>query len=444
MSARFSSAPPLLRTQTFSGLGRIQDGLLALLAIAVISLMVLPLPPLVLDTLISINIGLSILLLMMSMYVSTPLGLSTFPTLLLFTTLLRLSLNIASTRAILLHADAGQIIDTFGQLVVGGSIIVGIVIFMIIAIVQFIVIAKGAERVAEVGARFTLDALPGKQMSIDAELRAGLIDKDESRDKRSELQRESQLYGAMDGAMKFVKGDAIAGMLIALVNIIAGISIGVGVHAMALGDAADVYTILTVGDGLVTQIPSLFVSLSAGILITRVSATEGEAAPGLGSEIGKQVGAQPKALIVTGIVLLLFMLVPGFPKVQFLLWGLLLCGLGFVVYRVSTQRQRFDPMSTPGIHRDGISRPRTGMDIDTELVTSYPISLQLSESLLPVVEDGSISDEVDHAKNQVTLRLGVPFPGTSISVSDQIPTDHYVILVNEIPAASGSALRGQI
>jgi type III secretion protein V len=427
---------------TTFGSGRTQDVLLATLAVAVISLMVLPLPPALLDTLIAINIGLSVLLLMMSMYVPSPLALSTFPTLLLFTTLLRLSLNIASTRAILLHAHAGQIIDTFGKLVVGGNLVVGVVVFLIIAIVQFIVIAKGAERVAEVGARFTLDALPGKQMSIDAELRAGIIDKDESRAKREMLQRESQLYGAMDGAMKFVKGDAIAGLLIALVNILAGISIGMAMNGMPFALAASTYSILTIGDGLVSQIPSLFVSLAAGVLITRVHADESKPQPSLSSEIGAQLTSQPKALLVTALVMFMFMWVPGFPKAQFLGWAALLGGGGWWLWRQTRNRRRYDPMSGHALHRDGIARPRTGIDIEHELITSYAVALRVSPTLMPLLESGALNDEVARTRRLVTRKLGLPFPGVAISADDSVPNDHYLFLVNEIPVASGVIVPG--
>ena len=430
--------------KTVFGGGRTQDALLAGLAVAVIALMVLPLPPLALDTLISINIGLSVLLLMMAMYVPSLLALSTFPTLLLFTTLLRLSLNIATTRAILLHADAGQIIETFGKLVVGGNLIVGVVVFLIIAIVQFIVIAKGAERVAEVGARFTLDALPGRQMSIDAELRAGILDKTESRMKREQLQRESQLYGAMDGAMKFVKGDAIAGLLIALVNILAGISIGIAMKDMTFAQASTTYAILTVGDGLVSQIPSLFVSLAAGILITRVAGSDDAVQPGLGGEIGAQLTAQPKALMVTAFVLFICVLVPGFPKIQFLIWATLFAGGGYWFWRQGRGRASFEPMAGDAFHRDGIARPRLSADIDDELVTSYAMALRLSPTLTSLLTTGAIHNEVSRARRLVTKRLGLAFPGIAIVIDDTVPANHYLILVSDVPVASGIVVPGAV
>jgi type III secretion protein V len=423
--------------------GGVQDVMLASLAVAVIALMVLPLPPMLLDALISVNIGLSILLLMMAMYVPSLLALSTFPTLLLFTTLLRLSLNIATTRAILLHADAGQIVEAFGKLVVGGNLIVGVVVFLIIAIVQFIVIAKGGERVAEVGARFTLDALPGKQMSIDAELRAGILDKEESRIKRELLQRESQLYGAMDGAMKFVKGDAIAGLLIALVNILAGISIGVAMKDMSFAQASTTYAILTVGDGLVSQIPSLFVSLAAAILITRVGGDDVKQ-PSLGGEIGAQLTSQPKALMITAVVLFVSVLVPGFPRFQFLGWALVFAGGGYWLWRKGRGRVALEPMVGQAFHRDGIARQRLSAEIDDELITTYAMALRVSPTLTPLLTSGAIHDEVARARRLVTRRLGLAFPGVAVVIDDTIPANHYLMLVSDVPVASGVVVPGGV
>jgi type III secretion protein V len=286
------------------------DLALAGLIVCVIGLLLVPLPTWLLDGLIALNLAASIALLMLSMYVPSALGLSTFPSLLLLTTLFRLSLNIASTKLILLNGAAGHIIDTFGRLVVGGNVVVGLVVFLIIAIVQFIVIAKGAERVAEVGARFSLDGMPGKQMSIDADLRAGLIDKEEAQRRRRDLEEESRLYGAMDGAMKFVKGDAIAGMLIAFVNIVAGMAIGIGMRGMSLGESVDAYSILSVGDGMVAQIPSLFVSIAAGIVITRVDGKI-RGRNHLGGQIAREVFGHPSALLMAGTIVAGFLLVPG-------------------------------------------------------------------------------------------------------------------------------------
>lgn len=284
------------------------------LVIAIISLMILPLPPVAIDLLLGINITISVTLLMVTMYVPDIAALSAFPSLLLFTTLFRLSLNIASTKSILLHAEAGNIIESFGQLVVGGNLVVGLVVFAIITTVQFIVIAKGSERVAEVGARFTLDALPGKQMSIDADLRSGLLSTEEARKKRATLAVESQLHGGMDGAMKFVKGDAIAGLIITMINIVAGIAVGVAYHGMSAGDAANRFSVLSVGDAMVSQIPSLLLSVAAGVMITRVTDERAPKRRSLGDEISHQLGSSARALYFAAFLLLGFAAVPGFPR----------------------------------------------------------------------------------------------------------------------------------
>ncbi|MBU6494753.1 MAG: FHIPEP family type III secretion protein, partial [Burkholderiales bacterium] len=307
-------------------LSRNYDLVLALFVAAVVALFVLPLPTAMMDALISINLAASILLLTVSTYLPSAVSFSSFPALLLFTTLFRLSLNIASCKLILLHANAGHIIDTFGRLIVGGNVVVGGVVFLVIAVVQFIVIAKGSERVAEVGARFSLDAMPGKQMSIDADLRAGVISSDEARHRREMLEQESQLHGAMDGAMKFVKGDAIAGIIIAFINIVAGIAVGTLMHDMSVGGAIHRYSVLTVGDGMASQIPSLLVSIAAGIVTTRV-ATRDARERHLGEQIGAQVAAHPRAMVIAALVLLSFLLVPGFPKWAFGALALILGGL---------------------------------------------------------------------------------------------------------------------
>lgn len=307
-------------------LTRHTDLVLVIMVVAVIALMILPLPTALVDLLISVNLAASFVIMMMTMYTPSVLGFSSFPTLLLFTTLFRLGLNITTTRLILLQADAGEIIQTFGEFAVGGNFIVGAVVFIIIAIIQFLVIAKGSERVSEVGARFSLDAMPGKQMSIDADLRAGSIDGAEAQRRREEVALESKMYGAMDGAMKFVKGDAIAGLIIAAVNIVAGTIIGATTMGLSAGESLKLYGILTIGDGLVSQIPSLLISISAGILVTR----SGNGSSNVGEQIGSQVFAQPKAILVAGFLVFLFALVPGFPKAQLFSLSFLLLGVGFI------------------------------------------------------------------------------------------------------------------
>lgn len=295
-------------------LGQRKDIMLAILLLVVVFMMVLPLPTVILDLLIAINMTISVVLLMVSVYITSPLQFSVFPVLLLVTTLFRLALAVSTTRMILLQADAGQIVYTFGQFVVGGNLIVGIVIFLIITIVQFLVITKGSERVAEVSARFSLDAMPGKQMSIDGDMRAGVIDMDEARERRSQVEKESQMFGSMDGAMKFVKGDAIAGLVIILVNILGGIAIDVSQRGMSAADALNLYSILTVGDGMVSQVPALLIAITSGIIVTRVSS---ENSSDLGSDIGEQIVAQPRAIFIGGVLLVLFGLIPGFPTITF-------------------------------------------------------------------------------------------------------------------------------
>ena len=254
-----------------SVLTRFADLILVSLVAVMVGLMIVPLPTFLLDIFLTINITVAVTILMVSIYISSPTQIASFPTLLLITTLYRLSLDISATRLILLKADAGEVIRSFGMFVVSGNFVVGAVIFLIITLVQFIVITKGAERVAEVSARFTLDAMPGKQMSIDADLRAGIIDFQQARARREGLSRESQFYGAMDGAMKFVKGDAIAGIVITLINIVGGLIIGVAMNDMSVVDAVQTYSILTIGNGLVSQIPALLISISAGMVVTRVA-----------------------------------------------------------------------------------------------------------------------------------------------------------------------------
>src|SRR5215510_14507240 len=287
------------------------DAGLAVLVVAVVALMVVPLPTWLLDILLASNLSAAVAILLVVLYVPEAISIATFPSLLLITTLLRLSLNVSSTRLILLQADAGEVIRSFGLFVVRGNYVVGGVIFLILSLIQFIVIAKGSERVAEVGARFVLDAMPGKQMAIDAELRSGAIDGNEARRRRRQLARESQFYGSMDGAMKFVKGDVIASLVITVVNILGGLAIGVAQRGMPVVDALKRYGLLTIGDGLVSQIPALVLSTAAGVLVTRTASEEPDTP--LGEELARQIFGIPKALRVASGFVLLLALVPGLP-----------------------------------------------------------------------------------------------------------------------------------
>jgi type III secretion protein V len=302
------------------------DAALAALVVVVVGLMIVPLPTWTLDLLLATNLSGAVTILLVVLYVPDAIGIATFPTLLLLTTLFRLSLNVASTRLILLQANAGQVIQAFGSFVVRGNYVVGAVVFLVLTIIQFIVVAKGSERVAEVGARFVLDAMPGKQMAIDAELRGGTIDGAEARLRRRQIQRESQFYGAMDGAMKFVKGDVIASLIILVVNLVGGLAIGVAMKDMSVVGALRRYGLLTIGDGLVTQIPALVLSTAAGVLVTRVASEEADTP--LGEELARQLLSVPKALQVAGVFVLLLALVPGLPAAPFFAIGAALVLVG--------------------------------------------------------------------------------------------------------------------
>jgi len=395
-------------------LGRHSDLLLIGLFVAIIALMVLPLPPWALDALIAANLTASVVVLVVAVYIRTPLGLSTFPALLLFTTLFRLSLNIASTRQILLTGNAGEIIKTFGHMVVGGDVIVGLVVFLIIALVQFIVIAKGSERIAEVGARFSLDAMPGKQMAIDADLRAGIITKDEARARRHALESESQLYGAMDGAMKFVKGDAIAAIIIAAVNIIGGIAMGMLRKDMSIGMATQVYSVLAVGDAMVSQIPSLFLSVAAGIVVTRVAKQDSKGA-NLAQDIVAQIQAHPRALMISGAVVLGMGFVPGFPLLQFLVLAALVILAGWWA-SPAQQRKRQGSVGhvLHSLSREGSELAQTFGETSTQ-TWAASLTLRLPSDVMEALDAASLDDAVARSRLHLREALGLPFPGLALA-----------------------------
>jgi type III secretion protein V len=317
------------------------DLVLAFLLTCIVFMMILPLPTAVIDLLIGINLALAAILLMVSVYLQDVVQLSSFPSILLLTTLFRLALAISTTRLILIQADAGHIIETFGGFVVAGNLVVGLVVFLILTIVNFLVITKGSERVAEVSARFSLDSMPGKQMSIDSDMRGGQIDLNEAKRRRNKLEKESQLYGAIDGVMKFVKGDAIAGLIIIAINLIGGITIGMMQHGMTATEAIERYSLLTVGDGLVTQIPALFISITAGFIVTRVSSEDNK---DLGTDIASQLVNEPKALMITAGILGIFALVPGFPPLVFLALSAVCATAGWLTAR-SQKRSQADQRS---------------------------------------------------------------------------------------------------
>jgi type III secretion protein V len=398
----------------------------------VVGLMVVPLPTWLLDLLLASNLAFSVAILLVSLYVSDGLKIAAFPTVLLLTTLARLSLNVSSTRLILLQADAGEVIRAFGEFVVRGNYVVGGVVFLILTIIQFVVIAKGAERVAEVGARFTLDALPGKQMAIDAELRSGSIDGNEAKIRRRALLRESQFYGAMDGAMKFVKGDVIASILITVINLIGGLAIGVLQKDLEATAALKRYGLLTIGDGLVTQIPSLVLATAAGVLVTRV-ASEDPDTP-LGAELASQLLGQPRALRLASVFVVLLAAVPGLPALPFLVIGALL----FLASRARTRalREEATQAAAEPIQRRGDgSEPRF-----LPVVVAWGI--EVSSDLIPLEEDDLRGGELRRpglrsamtAIRELMFReLGVPLPRGRLAENKDLPARHVIVYLYEIP-----------
>ncbi|WP_257263383.1 type III secretion system export apparatus subunit SctV [Endozoicomonas sp. ONNA2] len=412
------------------------DLVLAGLLVSIIGLIILPMPTPLVDFLIALNMGISTILLMTSIYLKSPLEFSSFPGVLLITTLFRLALSITTTRLILLQADAGEIVYTFGNFVVGGNLVVGVVIFLIITIVQFLVITKGSERVAEVSARFSLDGMPGKQMSIDADLRAGAIEMEEAQRRRELVTKESQLFGSMDGAMKFVKGDAIAGLIIIFVNITAGVAIGTS-NGMSGGEALQLYAILTVGDGLISQIPALLISITAGIIVTRVS---NEDAKDLGNEIGTQLTDKPKALMVGGALLLGFALIPGFPTLTFMaLAGAIGGGGYFLMKKVERARSAEEDGGIPAMAAatESPSEAKSRLDQQEEFTQTLPLIIDVPNSVQKTLNAASLNEELLKVRKSLYMDLGVPFPGIHLRFNDAMDENTYNILLQEVPVASG-------
>lgn len=422
---------------------RSSDLLLAGGVIAIVMMLIFPVSPHVIDVLISINLTAAVTLLFVAIYIQKAVQLSIFPSLLLLTTLYRLGVNICSTRQILLHANAGKIIFAFGNFVVGGNYVVGGVIFLIITIVQFIVVVKGAERVAEVAARFTLDAMPGKQMSIDADLRAGLIDQNQAREFRLGLAKESQLYGAMDGAMKFVKGDAIAGIVITAINVIGGLIIGVTMHGMTLAQSAKIYSLLSIGDGLVSQIPALMIAITAGIVTTRVSSEKKDAH--LGREISEQLLKQPKALMIAGAFLFFMAFVPGFPVWPFLILALLVGFLGFLVWH---NTKTVAAKAVAGISAMGTDVPGhevSGGQADDYALT-LPVVLEVGSAISLLIRKDKqgltfIDAMIPKMRHALYQDLGVRFPGVHVRTdSPVLESSEYSIHLNEVPILRGKII----
>lgn len=421
----------------FKFLSQNGDLLIAVGLLFILGVMVVPVPPFVLDLFLAISLSMSIVILLMSVYAKKPLDFSTFPSILLITTLFRLSLNVASTRNILLRggadgtAAAGQIIRSFGEFVVEGNYVVGIIVFLILVIINFMVITKGAGRVAEVAARFTLDAMPGKQMAIDADLSAGLIDDVEAKKRRKEVGEEADFYGSMDGASKFVRGDAIAGILITVINIIGGIIVGVAQNGMDISAATETFTLLTVGDGLVSQIPALIISTAAGIIATRSTADEA-----LGTQIVDQFKVHPKALYIASGALFSFSLIPGFPKFPFLITGL---GLFYMGYKVQDSSEK-EAQESEQMEAESVgSKPENledllGLDL-VELEVGYGLV-----NLVDSEQDGDLLERITHIRKQFALDWGVIIPSVQIKDNLELAPGGYSVKVKGIEVAKGELM----
>jgi type III secretion protein V len=436
LASYFASAA----TTRSSALARYGDLVLVAGVAMIVALMVLPLPLWMVDLLVATNIACGMVLLLVAIYVRSPLEFSVFPSVLLITTLFRLSLSIATTRMILLDANAGHIIDTFGKLVAGGNLVVGLVVFLIITVVQFIVIAKGAERVAEVAARFSLDAMPGKQLSIDSDLRSGLIDKDEARRRRRELEQESKLHGSLDGAMKFVKGDAIASIVIVVINLLGGLAIGVLQKDMSLAHAMTTYSILTIGEGMVAQIPALLGAMSAGLIVTR--ATDEERDRHLGDAIGRQIGAKPRVLLVAGGLCLFLALVPGFPAGVFIALALVLGAIGALL--TPALRSTIERWSRPAIEsvvRHPEAAPAVMATALPDVRPSVPLLLELPRSAVSGAQAQSLMRQLEHVLDRFQLGLGVTLPRINVHpqapAQDDAPRPAWRLLAFEVPLAQG-------
>ncbi|WP_309647357.1 flagellar biosynthesis protein FlhA [Nocardioides sp.] len=405
--------------------------------VMIVVMLVVPLPAVVLDLLIAANITGALLVLLTAMYVTRPLDFAAFPAVLLVMTLFRLALNVSATRLVLLDGYAGKVIDTFGHFVVGGSLIVGLIVFVILLIIQFVVITNGAGRVAEVGARFTLDAMPGKQMAIDADLNSGLIDEDQARKRRAEVHAEADFYGSMDGASKFVKGDAIAAIIITLVNLVGGFAIGMTQKGMSPGDAVSTYSLLTVGDGLVSQIPALLLSVATGLVVTR-----GVGDQDMGSDIIQQLTARQLPLRIAGIAALALCLIPGLPKIPFIITG-------GVLLLISTRvEQGSDEAPETALALEAAAGP--SHDSPEHLAAEIrvdPLGLELSADIIDLVDTGAGGDLLERVKalrRKIATEIGIVIPPVRTRDNLELPLNTYVVKVFGIEVARGEAPPGTV
>jgi len=417
-----------------TGIEKYSDVMVAVAIITIVVMMIIPLPTMLLDLLLTLNITLALIIVMVAIYNIQPLDFSVFPSLLLITTLFRLALNVSSTRLILLEGHAGEVIAAFGNFVVGGNAVVGFIVFVILIIIQFIVITKGAERVAEVAARFTLDAMPGKQMSIDADLNAGLISDKDARERRRNIQREADFYGAMDGASKFVKGDAIAAIIIIVINIVGGFVIGMVQRNLDVLQALQTYTLLTVGEGLVNQIPALLVSTATGLVVTRAASDSN-----LGSDLTRQIINNPRIFFIASGVLLILGLIPGLPGVPFFALSAITGGVGYTLIRTKQSDVQMEASQQEEIEKEEVRKPENII----ALLQVDPMELEIGYSLIPLVDvsqGGDLLDRVVMIRRQCALELGLIVPTIRIRDNIQLKPNIYVIKLKGIEIARGELM----
>lgn len=413
-------------------MGRYGD-IIALAIVGIIMLIVVPLPTFLVDIMLTLNISLSLVIFLMSMYIKEPLEFSIFPTLLLITTLFRLSLNFSTTRLILGKGYAGEVVDAFGNFVTGSNPVVGFIMFLILVVVQFIVITKGSERVSEVSARFTLDAMPGKQMSIDADLNSGLINEIEAKERRKKIQREADFYGAMDGASKFIKGDAIAGIIITIINIAGGFAIGMLQMDMGFSEALSKFTLLTIGDGLVSQIPSLLISISAGMVVTRAASESN-----LGEDIIRQLLTQPKVLYISSGVLLLLAFT-GLPMVPNIVLACFLAIMGYTLQKTIKESEKQEEAKAQDIEVEEIRKPENVMT----LLQVDPIELEFGYGIIPLADanqGGDLLDRVVMIRRQCALEMGIIVPVIRLRDNIQLKPNEYIIKIKGTEVASGELM----
>lgn len=415
----------------------------------VLLVLLFPLPPIILSLLIVLNISISLLILLLMLYLKKSLEISSYPTILLVVTLFRLSLNVASTKLILMDANPGSVIEAFGRFVVGNNYVIGAVVFVILVVINFMVIVKGSSRIAEVAARFTLDAMPGKQMSIDSDLNAGLIDDDEAKARRKELSDEAEFYGAMDGASKFVTGDAIAGIIITVINVLGGIAIGYFQQGMPIVEALQTFTILTIGDGLVSQIPALFISVSAGMLVSKTASDSG----GTGAKLGRELFKRHQPLLICGVMTMFIAILPGFPFIPFATLSVLAFIGGMYVYRRNVEEGFEEPAlagaggaALPGgaskALPPGSSPDQQGEESnDTSLPKINPMTLEIGFSLVPMVDpeqEGDLVDRISLIRKQIKEEMGFLIPPISIQDNIDLANNEYRILVRGLERARGN------